>query len=129
MNGYILTAGVFALATVFGHFAVGSKQFLKPMLAAEFEPIPKKVMHCVFHYVSSYLVLSAAALLSIGSGIWSGSGSGAIVIFIALNYVAFAIWQIVLAVKSGIPNGIFKLFQWIPFIFIAVFSILGTILT
>jgi hypothetical protein len=45
MNGHILIAGVFALATVIGHFAVGSKQFLKPMLQASFDPIPKKVMH------------------------------------------------------------------------------------
>ena len=129
MNGYILIAGVFALATVLGHFLVGSKQYLIPMLAASFDPIPKNVMHCVFHYISTYLILSAAALLIIGFGVWSGSGSKAVAIFIALNYVGFAIWQIVLAVKSDIPNGIFKLFQWIPFVFIAVFSLLGTILT
>ena len=128
MNGYILIAGVFALATVLGHFAVGSKQFLKPMLAAAFDPIPKKVMHCVFHYVSGYLILSAAALLGVGSGILSGSGSTALVIFIALNYVVFAIWQIVLAVKSGIPKGVFKLFQWVFFVLIALFAFLGMVL-
>ena len=126
MNGYILIAGVFALATVFGHFAVGSKQFLTPMLAASFDPIPKKVMHCVFHYVSTYLIFSAAALLLVGSGIWSGTGSTSVAVFIALNYTIFAIWQIVLALKSDIPNGIIKLFQWIPFVLIALFATLGT---
>ncbi len=129
MDGYILIAGFFALATVLGHFVVGSKQFLKPMLGASFDPIPKKVMHCVFHYVSTYLILSATALLLIGSGIWSGSGSAAVVIFIALNYVIFAVWQIVLAVKSDISNGLFKLFQWIFFALIALFALIGTILT
>ena len=127
MNGYILTAGFFALATVLGHFAVGSKQFLKPMLQATFDPVPKKVMHCVFHYVSTYLILSAAALLIIGSGIWSGGGAAAVTIFIALNYIFFAIWQVVLAAKSEIPGGIFKLFQWIFFVLIAVFSLLGAL--
>lgn len=48
MNGYIMMAGVFALATVLGHFTLGSKQFLKPMLEASFDPIPKKVMHGSF---------------------------------------------------------------------------------
>ena len=129
MNGYISTAGFFALVTVIGHFAVGSKQFLKPMLAAAFDPIPQKVMHCVFHYVSAYLILSAAALLIIGSGLWSDKGSAAVVIFIALNFVAFAIWQIVLAAKSEIPDGIFKLFQWIFFILIALFAFIGVIAT
>ena len=125
MNGYIMIAGVFALGTVLGHFMVGSKQFLTPMLEAPIDPVPKKVMHCVFHYVSTYLILSASALLIIGSGFWSGSGSVAVAIFIALNYTIFAIWQVVLALKSGIPGGIFKLFQWIFFVLIAVFSFLG----
>ena len=126
MDWYIIVAGFIAAATTVGHFAVGSKEFLKPMLGASFDPIPKKVMHCVFHYVSTYLILSAVTLLLIGSGIWSGIGTVAVVNFIAVNYVIFAIWQIALAITSDIPNGIFKLFQWIFFVLIALFSFLGT---
>jgi len=126
MNWYIITAGLIASATTVGHFTVGSKEFLKPMLEASFDPIPKKVMHCVFHYVSTYLILSSVTLLLIGFNIWSGTGSDAAIIFITANYAVFAIWQIVLAIASGIPNGIFKLFQWIFFVLIAIFSFLGT---
>ena len=128
MDWYIIIAGLIAASTTVGHFAVGSKEFLKPMLGASFDPIPKKVMHCVFHYVSTYLILSAVTLLLIGSGIWSGIGTDAVIQFIAVNYAIFAIWQIALAVTSGIPNGIFKLFQWIFFVLIALFSFLGTCL-
>ena len=127
MDWYIIIAGLIASATTVGHFAVGSKQFLKPMLGASFDPIPKKVMHCVFHYVSTYLILSAVTLLLIGLNIWSGTGSEAVTIFIAANYAVFAIWQLVLAIASDIPNGIFKLFQWIFFVLIALFSFLGTV--
>ncbi len=126
MNWYITIAGLIACATTVGHFAVGSKEFLRPMLAASIDPIPKKVMHCVFHYVSTYLVLSAVTLLLIGLNLWPGTGSAAVTNFIAVNYVVFAIWQIVLAITSDIPNGIFKLFQWIFFASIALFSFLGT---
>jgi hypothetical protein len=126
MNWYIIIAGLIASATTVGHFAVGSKDFLKPMLGASFDPIPKKVMHCVFHYVSTYLILSAVTLLLIGLNICSGAGSVAVTKFIAANYVVFAVWQIVLAIASDIPNGIFKLFQWIFFVLIALFSFLGT---
>ena len=126
MDWYIFIAGLIAVATTVGHFVVGSKEFLKPMLGASFDPISKKVMHCVFHYVSTFLILSAVTLLSIGLGIWSGNGSVAVINFIALNYVIFAFWQKALAITSGIPNGIFKLFQWIFFILIALFSFLGT---
>ena len=126
MNWYIIIAGLIASVTTAGHFAVGSKEFLKPMLGASFDPISKKVMHCVFHYVSTYLILSAVTLLLIGLNIWSGAGFVAVTKFIAANYVVFAIWQIVLAIASDIPKGIFKLFQWIFFVLISLFSFLGT---
>jgi hypothetical protein len=125
MDWYIIIAGLIAAATTVGHFVVGSKKFLKPMLEVSFDPIPKKVMHCVFHYVSTYLILSTLALLLIGLGIWSGNGTAAVINFIAVNYVLFGIWQIVLAITSDIPNAIFKLFQWIFFALIAIFSFLG----
>lgn len=126
MNWYIITAGLVATATTIGHFTVGGKEFLKPMLGASFDPVPKKVMHCVFHYVSTYLILSAVTLLGIGLNFWSGPGTVAVTRFIAANYVVFAAWQIVLAITSGIPKGIFKLFQWVFFVLIALFSFLGT---
>jgi len=58
MNAFIIIAGSIALATTVGHFAVGSKQFLKPMLEAEFDAVPKKVMHGVFHYVSAFAIFA-----------------------------------------------------------------------
>jgi magnesium-transporting ATPase (P-type) len=62
MNWYIIIAGLIGALTTIGHFAMGSKEFLRPMLEASFDPVPKKVMHCVFHYVSAYLILSSIAL-------------------------------------------------------------------
>jgi len=125
MNLFILIAGILAAATTAGHFAVGSKQFLAPMLNAEFDPVPKKVMHCLFHYVSVYLILSTLALLGAAFGHIPVEGSGLLVKFIAINYAAFAVWQIALAVTSGIEKGIFKLFQWVFFVAIAILAWLG----
>ena len=87
MNWYIMIAGLIGCATTIGHFAVGSKQFLKPMLGATIDPIPKKVMHCVFHYVSTYLILSTVTLLFIGLNIWSGPGAAFVTNFISANYL------------------------------------------
>ena len=128
MDWYIIIAGIIAAMTTIGHFVVGSKEFLRPMLEASFDQVSKKVMHCVFHYVSTFLILSSVTLLLIGSGILSGAGTEAVINFIGLNYVIFAIWQIVIAITSGIQNGIFKLFQWIFFVLIALFSFMGTLL-
>ncbi len=82
-------------------------------------------MHCVFHYVSAYLILSAIALLMIGSGIGLQGDTTLLTRFIAVNYAVFAVWQIILALGSRIPNGIFKLFQWILFTLIAIFAWIG----
>lgn len=128
MNGYFIIAGLIGAFTTIGHFVMGSKEFLRPMLESSFDPIPKRVMHCVFHYVSAYLILSTITLLFIGFGAWARSGTSALVVFIAANYLVFAIWQIILAITSEIPKGIVKLFQWVFFILIALFSWLGTCL-
>ena len=125
MNWFISGAGLVATCTTIGHFTIGTKEYLKPMLSASFETVPKKVMHSVFHYVSVYLILSSLTLLAIGFGILTDSSSSLLVRFIALNYALFAVWQIIIATTSQIKQGIFKLFQWIFFVIIAVLAWLG----
>ena len=125
MNWMIIIAGIVCAFTMIGHFVVGSKNYLKPMQQAQFDQVPKKVMHCVFHYVSAYMVLSTIVLLVIGFGIWIGEGTSILVKFVSINYALFAVWQIALVTTSKIPNGIFKLFQWMFFVVIAVFAWLG----
>ncbi len=82
-------------------------------------------MHCVFHYISAFLILSTAALLAVGFGVQIGEGTTLLIRFISLNYAAFALWQIALASTAGIPNGVLKMFQWMFFVLIAVFGWIG----
>jgi len=125
MNWYIVVAGSAALFTTIGHFAIGSKQFLRPMLESSFDPVARKVMHCVFHYISVFLILSTAALLAVGFGVQIGEGTTLLIRFISVNFAAFALWQIALASTAGIPNAVFKMFQWMFFVLIAVFGWIG----
>ena len=125
MNWFVVIAGLVCAFTTIGHFAIGNKQFLKPMLEASFDPVPKKVMHCVFHYISAYLILSTLSLLGIGFGVIASEGTTLLVRFISINFAVFAVWQIALAATSQIDKGIFKLFQWVFFITIAVFAWIG----
>jgi len=121
----IFISGLAAGFVNVGHFTVGSKDFLKPMLQAEFDDIPKKVMHCVFHYVSVYVVLSFIVLIAVGLGFSFGAADKLLVKFIAINYFFFAITQIVIAATSNIPKGVIKLFQWILFMIIAILAWIG----
>ena len=125
MNWLIFIGGLAAGFCTLGHFAIGSKSFLKPMLQAPFEDVPKKVMHCVFHYISAFLVLSSIALLAIGLGYNFNADTTLLVKFIAISFIVFAVIQIVIAATSTIPNGVIKLFQWIFFAVIAIFAWIG----
>ena len=125
MNWMILISGLAAGFVNLGHFTIGRKDFLIPMLQANFNDVPKKVMHCVFHYVSIYLILSFIVLMAIGLGFSFGSADKLLIKFIAINYFFFAITQIVIAAASNIPKGVIKLFQWIFFSIIAIFAWIG----
>jgi hypothetical protein len=63
--------------------------------------------------------------LAIGLGFKLGGNPALLVRFIALNYAAFAVAQIIIALSSTIRNSLLKLFQWIFWILIAVFSWIG----
>jgi hypothetical protein len=125
MNWMILISGLAAGFVNLGHFTIGSKNFLKPMLQTDFDDVPKKVMHCVFHYVSVYLILSFIVLMAIGLGFSFGTADKLLVKFISINYFFFAITQIVIAAASNIPKGVIKLFQWIFFLIIVIFAWIG----
>ncbi len=127
MNWPIFIAGLGAGFITLGHFAVGSKQYLKPMLQASFDDVPKKINHCVFHYISAFLVLSAIFLLLVGAGYNNNADTSWLVKFISINYGFFAVIQIIIAATSGIQNAIFKMFQWTLFAFVAVFAWVGVV--
>lgn len=125
MNWFIFIAGIIAAMTVVGHFTVGRKDFLMPLLDSSIDDVPKKVLHCVFHYISAFLVISTLALLAVGAGAKFKSGYTLLVDFIAIHYATFAVIQLVIALRSKIPKPAFKLFQWIFFSLTAIFAWLG----
>ena len=125
MNWLVLISGLVAAFCTVGHFAIGSKQYLQPMLQASFDDVAKKVMHCVFHYVSVYLVLSTAFLIAVGFGYKFNTDATRMVQFIAVHFALFAATQLIIAATSKIQNAAFKMFQWIIFVVIAVLAWIG----
>jgi hypothetical protein len=47
--------------------------------------------------------------------------------FIGIVFAFFAITQFIIALTSGIPGGVFKLFQWLFWALISASAILGTL--
>ena len=126
MNYYILIAGVLSLFATIGHFAIGTKDFLRPVMASEVDEIPKKVMESLFHYMSVYMILTSVVLISISLGYSLGFDHPADVVqLIGTIYACFAVSQFYIALSSSIKMGVFKLFQWIFWALIAIFSFSG----
>ncbi len=126
MNWFVFSAGLlFSFMTV-GHFVVGTKEYLKPMLNSDMNLLPKKVMQSVFHYTSVLMIFSSAILLASGAGYFAFQEYNLLVKFISINLAGFAVWQIVIALLSGISGALIKMFQWILFLSISILAWMGT---
>jgi len=128
MNYFIFVSAIISLAAVIGHFTMCRRDHLKPVMDSDIDIVPKKVIQSIFHYMSVFMVLSTIIL-------FAGSHHSCplydyvqnMIRFIGIVYACFALTQFIIAVSSGIPGGIFKLFQWILWALIAAFVILGTL--
>ena len=126
MNYYILTSAIVASLATIGHFAIGTKDFLNPVLNSDIDEIPKNVMQSLFHYMSVFMVLTSVILLSIAIDenlIFENARD--VVKMIGFTYAGYAIIQFIIASNSSIKMGVIKLFQWIFWTLIATFSLMG----
>jgi hypothetical protein len=123
MEWSLIVAGTLATMSSIEDFTLGSRDYLQPMLRAEFEEVPKRTMHCGFHYVSSFFVLSALALL--GLGVLPAAVHGSLAIFIGANWAAFATIQLLIVLTCRIERGLIRMCQWMLFSAIAVFCFIA----
>jgi hypothetical protein len=120
VNILILIAGILAAFVVFGHFIMGIKNYLVPMLRADFDLIPKATMQSVFHYVSVFLVLSAVALICLGLNVFDPVKNDLLVKFIGAHFILFALVQIFYSFNNKVKNPLVKMFQWTLFLPIGI---------
>lgn len=128
MNYFIFISALIAFVAIIGHFTMGRKEYLVPVLDSDIDIVPKKVMQSFFHYMSVFLVLSTIILLA-------GSHHSCpmydyvhnMIRFIGIVYAFFAVSHFIIAATSGIKGGVLKLFQWLFWALIAAFAILGTL--
>ena len=96
------------------------------MLKAEFDSVPKKVMHSVFHFMSANLVLSTIVLLLAGLNVTFEKDPLSLVLFIAVYFVPYDVVSLIIAFTSGIKKApLIPL--WNVFALIAIFAVLGAV--
>lgn len=126
MNYYTLIAGILSLMATFGHFTMGAKSYMKPVLKSDADEISKKVMHSLFHYMSVFMLITTIFLIGFGIGYNMGfENVYDVTKLIGTIYLGFAIIQFIIALTSSIEKAVFKMFQWIFWVLIATFALLG----
>lgn len=122
MNWMLIVAGLIAVATTMGHVILGGKQFLAPMLQLSFDAVAKRTLYAAWHYITVSIGLAAAVLLTLGVMQELGLLAAKV---IAIQFALYAVVCIVLGATAGFRKGVFKMFQWVFFIPIAVLAWLG----
>ena len=128
MNVYFIIAGVLSLFATIGHLIMGGKSFLAPMLAADFAEIPKKVMHCAFHFITVYFAVSTAAFIFAGFDLDIGMDLSSAAYMATAQYLLLVVVQVGMVLASDIKGGLLKIYQWSIFLLIGVFGLLGILL-
>ncbi|WP_075590274.1 hypothetical protein [Labilibacter marinus] len=126
MNYFILAAAIVSLMAVLGHFTIGAKDFLRPIMNSETDEIPRYVMKSVFHYISIFQVLTTLFLfLTAVEFNCILFELGSVAKFIGVIYAGFGIVQLIIAFNAPIKGAAIKMFQWIFWFAIAALVFIG----
>ena len=127
MNVFLIISGFLALFATVGHIVIGGKSFLTPMIGADFSAVSKRVMYCLFHFITVDFAISTLILLGAGFGATFDLDARLAVIGVIAHFGLYGIVQVIMVLASGIEKGLMKIFQWVLFFIIAIVGILGVV--
>jgi len=123
VNGWLLTAGGIAAATTLIHATAGGRSIVRPLLGSAVAAEPKRTLHVVWHMVTADLLLSSLALLALA---FTAAPSTALVLFIAAQYLAYAVVFLIITLAADWPRPLLQLPQWMLLLPVAVLALIGT---
>ena len=123
MNGWLLTAGGIAAATTLIHATAGGRSIVRPLLGSAVAAEPKRTLHVVWHMVTADLLLSSLALLALA---FTAAPSTALVLFIAAQYLAYAVVFLIITLAADWPRPLLQLPQWMLLLPVAVLALIVT---
>jgi hypothetical protein len=123
VNGWLLTAGAIAAATTLIHATAGGRSIVRPLLGSAVAAEPKRTLHVVWHMVTADLLLSSIALLALA---FADAPSTALVLFIAAQYLAYAVVFLIITLAADWPRPLLQLPQWMLLLPVGVLALIGT---
>ncbi len=124
MNVALLIAGLVAAFMVVGHSTIGARQFYTPMLAADFDPVSKRIMGFVWHMSTATLVVATVALIYAAFA----TGLSALAIYAGAQFLIYGAIHLFLTATSEQPGAVIKQFQWSLFLTVGIAALIGSTL-
>ncbi|OII61343.1 hypothetical protein BJP40_05760 [Streptomyces sp. CC53] len=122
MNGRLLTAGGIAAATTVLHAAAGGRSVVRPLLGSGVAAEPERTLHVVWHMVTADLLLSSPALPALAR---ASAPSRPLVLFIAAQYLAYAVAFLTVTLAADWPRPLLRLPQWMLLLPVGVLALIG----
>jgi hypothetical protein len=123
VNGWLLTAGAIAAATTLIHATAGGRSIVRPLLGSAVAAEPKRTLHVVWHMVTADLLLSSIALLALA---FADAPRTALVLFIAAQYLAYAVVFLIITQAADWPRPLLQLPQWMLLLPVGVLALIGS---
>ncbi len=122
MNWFYLISCIVATLACIGHFVIGYRKYLTPVLLSDADMFSKRTALSLYHYMSVWMVITAVVMM-LYTFDWPPfvADNDFVAKFIGLVYAGFAFVNLLSAIKVGI----FRLFQWIFWALISIFAFLG----
>ncbi|MCL1127069.1 hypothetical protein [Shewanella surugensis] len=119
MDSYLLVASIISLLLSIKHLTRDRKQVLLPSLASDLGFYVKIQLSSFFYFVAVFYLLATLVLFACSLEMVSQMYAYGLLLFIALDYVLFAIWQLYGKIMCSEKQSILFYFNWIGYFLVS----------
>lgn len=119
MDSNLLVAGIISLLLSIKHLTQDRKKVLLPSQASELSFNAKLQLSSFFYFVAVFYLLATLVLFACSFEMISQMYAYGLLLFIALDYALFAIWQLYGKIMSSEKLSILFYFNWIGYFLIS----------
>ncbi|MCE9684813.1 hypothetical protein LZP73_01110 [Shewanella sp. AS16] len=125
INVYFILAAILATLLSLLQLTVVKSRVLAPLLQSRLHDTAKQMLHCMYHWISVLFLLSALVLWACGLALVSSMHAFALVLFLALIYGIFVIWQLYLLRLNRAEDAWLAWYQGMSLLLICLLCLAG----
>ncbi|WP_299491607.1 hypothetical protein [uncultured Shewanella sp.] len=124
MDSYLLVGGIVSLLLSIKHLTRDRKKVLMPCLVSDISIETKTHLSSFFYFVAVFYVLATLVLFTCSLSLISQMYAYGLLLFIALDYALFAIWQLYGKIMSSEKQSFLFYCHWLGYFVVTACIIL-----